>query len=86
MRLVTGIYPAKEGLKRPSHGIAPNAPGVTGIYPAKEGLKLTEGTLDAVEQECYRHLSSKRRIETNRLYVNSVVLVLLPAFIQQKKD
>ncbi len=37
---------------------------VTGIYPAKEGLKQEYNNSRAVTLDSYRHLSSKRRIET----------------------
>ncbi len=59
---------------------------VTGIYPAKEGLKHAHRTISMGHIHCYRHLSSKRRIETPFRLFRRSVLNVLPAFIQQKKD
>ncbi len=109
--LVTGIYPAKEGLKQKGPHWSRSKPGsyrhlsskrrietllrcqsrmtakkVTGIYPAKEGLKHWGFAAKNSQQRCYRHLSSKRRIETNYSLPNYQFPPPLPAFIQQKKD
>ncbi len=59
---------------------------VTGIYPAKEGLKRSKFPVDTIHFWSYRHLSSKRRIETSPTKTRSWLDGELPAFIQQKKD
>ncbi len=84
---VTGIYPAKEGLKLfHLRDTGVKFVAVTGIYPAKEGLKRIMTNSQIISNSGYRHLSSKRRIETRIASLGATNSKELPAFIQQKKD
>ncbi len=83
---VTGIYPAKEGLKLVIVPPFADVVSVTGIYPAKEGLKHKMSNEVQIIGKVTGIYPAKEGLKRPPVIASLSELKKLPAFIQQKKD